>query len=273
MKKTIWIVALLIVFGGGYWYLNSVDQNEGIKIISPSLDDEFTIGEKMIIEWENNTNNSNLDGLLNRSEIIIALKVTSSNGESWVDNITYDAPNTGRYEWVVNTETPGYKYQIEIYPFGARELIERSGAFFIEGNDKSENDPDITWIKYEGQFKDYINFEYPSNLNLSEGSSHFVFSIDLRDFEDGIDTEFRIINWNNEPFGIERYYEEGFYNSGYTEVGGKQAVKLSGVSTPNFQLPAREVEIILVNDINITNYKKGQNDEVFDKFLNSISFN
>lgn len=274
MKKLIFAIVIIIIVGGiSYWYLIDFHKDGGIKITSPSYGEKFYIGDKMVIEWNNNTDNPHANDWLNRSGMFIALKVTNPDGKSWVDSIVSDAPNTGRYEWIVNTETPGYKYKIEIHPSGGREFVGRSSTFFIEEKVESEDNSDFSWIEYDGQFQNYVNFEYPNNLDLAEGSSDFVFSISLNNFENNIDTDFRILKWDDETVDVEKYYEKGFNNSGYTEVGGKLAVKLSGTSTPNFQLPEREVEIVIVDDIVITNYKEGQNDEVFDKFLNSISFN
>jgi len=132
MKKIILVIVILLAVAGiGHWYLSNVYQSGGIKITSPSFGDEFYLGEKMVIEWNNNTDNPNLNDWLNKSEMIISLKVIEPKGRGWVETITFEAPNTGKYEWVVTTESLGNKYKIEIHPSGARELVGRGGTFSI----------------------------------------------------------------------------------------------------------------------------------------------
>lgn len=101
-----------------------VPEEERVNVISPKLNDVATIGETVQIEWNNYYGNQNLN---------IGLQIIKPNGQSEAKIIDTNVPNTGKYNWIVSSENPDYKYKIEIHPYSDRTRVGRSETFSIIG--------------------------------------------------------------------------------------------------------------------------------------------
>jgi hypothetical protein len=113
------------------WGENPIDEtSNSIKVLTPTLGEEVTIGQTYIIKWENYDGNRNLN---------IGLKKTESSGKTEVYTITSSAPNTGQYSWKIQSGDILSVYKIEIHPEGAREAVGRSESFFITGEELIKN--------------------------------------------------------------------------------------------------------------------------------------
>ncbi len=95
---------------------------EPINVLMPVDDDKLVIGEEVKIEWDEYEGEENL---------IITLQIKRASGQIRNKIIASEVPNTGEYSWIVSEESSDSTYRIEIHPVGTRELVGRSGLFYI----------------------------------------------------------------------------------------------------------------------------------------------
>lgn len=96
----------------------------GIKVISPSEGENLQIGKPYVIKWTNYSG----DG-----QLTIDLKVATPDNKNYSKTIAIVPAIDKSYKWIVSSEGPENKYQIEVYPSNNRPLFGVSEKFNITG--------------------------------------------------------------------------------------------------------------------------------------------
>ncbi len=110
-----------------YSKANSIPYESRVRIISPKIDEKYTIGDKKIIEWNIDRDASNFSIELFDSETRDSVMIIASNEfirSSGIDGIF-------RYEWIIPNIDINKKYFIKIAPIESRELLGMSSEFNI----------------------------------------------------------------------------------------------------------------------------------------------
>lgn len=100
-----------------------IKEEEMIRVLFPKGGETLEIGKTYEIRWDNYHGGEPL---------MIVLQVTTPEGKGYARIIAKNVPAAaeGVYHWTVNSEQPGNKYKIEIYPPGDRGLTGRSKGYF-----------------------------------------------------------------------------------------------------------------------------------------------
>jgi hypothetical protein len=108
---------------------STISEESRINVVSPIEGEILNTGGKYYISWDNfDIWVSYLDDGLN-----IALEETKSDGTITTEMIASGVSSSvsGEYEWRVPQGSVDSTYKIQIWPFGARNYIGKSGTFFI----------------------------------------------------------------------------------------------------------------------------------------------
>ncbi|HEY0908142.1 MAG TPA: Ser-Thr-rich GPI-anchored membrane family protein [Candidatus Paceibacterota bacterium] len=103
-------------------------ESDKIRVVSPNGGETLEIGKTYDVTWEN---------YLGKEDLLIALIVTSTNGQAYTKIIAGGVPAaaSGAYKWTVTSEDTANNYRIEVYPAGSREYVGRSlSSFKVSGS-------------------------------------------------------------------------------------------------------------------------------------------
>lgn len=103
-----------------------IKEEEMIRVLFPRGGEKLEIGKTYEIRWEN---------YHLKVPLMIVLQVTTPEGKGYARIIDKNVPAAaaGVYHWTVNSEQPGNKYKIEIYPPGTGQFGRSKGYFSIVG--------------------------------------------------------------------------------------------------------------------------------------------